>query len=116
MKNQRQTGSEAEQTACEWLEAKGYRLRARQFFSRWGELDLVMQDGETLVFIEVKMRRSARYGSPLEAVTARKQQRLTRSAQAYLLQHPHQGPLRFDVVGIVFEAGQPRLSHVQNAF
>lgn len=116
MINQRQIGTQAENLACEWLESKGYRLHCQQFVSRWGEVDLVMQDGETLVFIEVKMRRSARYGSPLEAVTVRKQQRLTRSAQAYLLRYPHAGPLRFDVLGLVFKAGLPQWSHVQNAF
>ena len=73
-------GTAAEDLALRYLEARGLSLVTRNFRCRTGELDLIMRDGEHLVFVEVRSRRSTRYGTPAESVTRTKQQRLLRAA------------------------------------
>lgn len=114
--NLRELGSSGEQLARVWLEAQGYEYLAQNVYSRQGELDLVMKEGKTLVFIEVKLRRSQRQGSPLESITPRKQQHLLQAARYYLLKQPHEGPIRFDVLGIQLQAdAAPQITHIKNA-
>ncbi|MEO5342678.1 MAG: YraN family protein [Gammaproteobacteria bacterium SHHR-1] len=112
----RETGNRAEDQALGYLQAQGLRLLERNYSCRQGEIDLIMQQGQTLVFIEVRYRRSSRYGSPLESVDPRKQARLLHSARHYLLCHPHwqDRPCRFDVVGISGDQGT--IQWLTNAF
>ena len=77
-------GTAAEDLALRYLEAQGMTLVTRNFRCRTGELDLIMRDGEQLVFVEVRSRRYIRYGTPAESVTRTKQQRLLRAAAFYL--------------------------------
>lgn len=81
---------------------KGYTILERNYRSgRWGEIDLICQEGGDLVFVEVKTRRSANYGQPVEAVSWGKRQRLMRAAQQYKLTHPTTpDSMRFDVVAV----------------
>lgn len=83
-----------------YLLARGLRLVERNYRGRGGEIDLIMRERETLVFIEVRYRRSGRYGSAAETVTSGKQQRLLATAARYLQRHRLDLPCRFDVVGI----------------
>lgn len=113
----RRLGCWGEYLALWWLRAKGLRLVARNWRCRLGELDLVMRDGQVLVFVEVKTRLSHEAGSPEEAVTEAKRRRLVRLAQAYLARR--RGPLpacRFDVVTVSFKGPWPRLHHIVGAF
>lgn len=113
-RNRRRIGAEYEELAAEYLKKKGFRILERNFYTKAGEIDLVARDGRYLVFVEVKYRRDAREGDPLEAVNSRKQGRIRRAAQVYLKLH-HLGedtPCRFDVVGILGEA----VTHVEDAF
>lgn len=73
----------------------------RNQHAKGGELDLVMQDGETLVFVEVKHRETTRYGHPLETVTAQKQRRLVHAAHVYLARQQLSCPCRFDVLAVI---------------
>lgn len=91
------------------------RLLERNFRSRGGEIDLIMRQGETLVFIEVRYRRSRDYGSPLETVTQTKQRRLIAAASHYLQRRNLDLPCRFDVVGIS-GSGQERIEWIRDAF
>lgn len=106
-----------ETLALWWLRAKGFRLLARNWRCSLGELDLVMRHGEVWVFVEVKTRTSWMAGAPEEAVTAAKQKRLGRLAQAFLASQ-RKAPVacRFDVVAITFHGFFPRLRHVPGAF
>jgi len=89
----------------------------RNYRTRYGELDLVVRRGTTLVFVEVKMRRGTGFGDPLEAVTPRKQARIRSTAERYLLdREPPFDTVRFDVVGILLGDGPPRVRHVEDAF
>ncbi len=85
----------------------------------WGEIDLIAVEGRTVVFVEVKTRRSHQAGHPLEAVTAQKQQRLTRLALAYLRRNDLlHCSARFDVVAITWPSDRrrPEIQHVRDAF
>lgn len=94
------TGREAEDRVLEYLEQHGLRCLSRNFRSRFGEIDLVMDEGGTVVFVEVRYRRSRGYGGALESVDARKQARLRATAHWYLSTRRVVGPVRFDVVGV----------------
>jgi putative endonuclease len=97
----RRLGAFGERLAAAHLEAKGYRIRARNFRCREGEIDIVAQDGETLVFVEVRTRRGDAMGGPAESVTPAKQARLVMVVMAYLqtLAEPP-ADQRIDVVAI----------------
>lgn len=94
-------GRVAEDRARTHLEAHGLRLRARNHRCRWGEVDLVMDDGEAIVFVEVRYRGRDDYGGAAASVDARKQRRLVRAASDYLARHQAAGrPARFDVAAV----------------
>lgn len=113
--DRRQSGRQGETIACRALEEKGYRLLARNYRAERAEIDLIMQDGETIVFVEVKARSSARYGLGREAVTAEKQLRILRAAQAYLAANDAvDAPGRFDVAEVDLNTGET--IHIENAF
>jgi putative endonuclease len=113
----RALGQDGEDQAAAWYRARGYAVLARNWRCRAdglvGELDLVVAKGRTLVFVEVKTRRTDRFGVPAEAVTAAKQRRVRALARAYLEANDvHPSALRFDVVSIL--AG--RLEVIEAAF
>ena len=115
--NNRATGDRGEDIASRYLARGGYEIVERNFRTRRGELDLIARRDNTLVIVEVKLRRGTGYGDPLEAVTPRKQQAIRLMAEEYLYQrNPDFQDLRFDVVGILLRAGRPEISHVQGAF
>jgi len=91
-------GAQAEDLAAAWLERRGLRLVARNFRTRHGEIDLVMRDGATVVFVEVRLRSSARFGGAAASITAAKRARLVAAAEGYLAQLGKEPPCRFDAV------------------
>ena len=94
-------GAAGEDQAARWYLEQGYRVVARNWRCREGELDLVVRRGRQLVFVEVKARRTDRFGTPAEAVTIDKQRRIRRVARRYLADTGERGTLRFDVVSIL---------------
>ena len=108
-------GHDAEQRAQAFLQNRRLDTVAHNYHTRFGEIDLVMRDGDTLVFVEVRQRRSHAYGSAAESITPDKQAKIIRTAHAFLQTHRHHGPVRFDVVtfdGVV--AATP--TWIKNAF
>lgn len=95
-------GAEAETRAEKFLHARGLKSCAKNYRCRLGEIDLIMRDGETLAFIEVRLRNNPRFEHAAESVNRRKQQKIIRTAQHYLLQNQLMDkiPCRFDVVAI----------------
>jgi len=91
-------GALAEQRAARYLQQQGLQLVKRNYRGRFGEIDLIMQDGATLVFVEVRLRRSAAFGGAAVSIDGRKQQRIIRTAQQYLAGLAHVPPCRFDAV------------------
>jgi putative endonuclease len=110
-------GDLGEKAAEEMLAAQGYRIVARKHRCPRGEVDLVAEQGDLLVFVEVRTRASVVFGAPEETVGAAKQQRLVRAARDFLARWrgPPRGA-RFDVVAVVDEPGGPRLTHFPGAF
>lgn len=110
-----QLGAQGEEIAAAHLARAGLRVVARNFRTRRGEVDIVAQDGETLVFVEVRTRRTASFGSPEESVTARKRRRIVLAAQQYLQEHGLEArPWRVDVAAVVLRAGAPEVRHYPN--
>jgi putative endonuclease len=112
-------GRRGERRAATYLAKRGFRIVARGVSNQFGEIDLIALDGETVVFVEVRTRRSLDAGHPAESVTSGKQERLTRTALAFLkhnrlLEHRS----RFDVVAITWPDGarSPQIEHYKNAF
>ena len=114
MKKTYETGLEGEKQAEEYLCArKGMTCVERRFRAKCGEIDLIMRDGGTLVFVEVKTRKTGAPGFGIAAVDGRKQQRIARGAMTYLMSRRLVGaPVRFDVV----EVCRGEITHIPNAF
>jgi putative endonuclease len=93
-------GIAKEELACNYLLARGLQLIARNVQYRCGEIDLIMQDTTSLIFIEVRYRRNNLFGTPQESIGWHKQQRLRAAANQYLQQHPTRLACRFDVIAI----------------
>ena len=113
-------GRWGESVAAEYLKKRGYRLIAAGWQCRFGEIDLILQDGKYLVFAEVKLRKSDSFAQAREFVTGAKQRRLRLSAQLYLSEHPTELQPRFDVTEVYAPHGmqtkEPRIFHWENAF
>lgn len=112
-------GDRGELEAERYLLKRGYQIVARQYADRMGEIDLIAVDGRTVVFVEVKTRRSDQTEDPSEAVDSKKQLRMTRTAMAFLKQHNLlEHSARFDVVSVVWPAhdARPTIRHFINAF
>ena len=111
-------GRRGEETAGRHLVSAGYRILERRYRTRAGEIDFIAQDGDTLVFVEVKTRSSLACGRPAEAVDGRKRGRIARAASLYLARRG--GPeasCRFDVVEVLEEPGSAsRVRLIRNAF
>lgn len=109
------SGTIAEWVSVGWLRIKGYRIYARNYHIRGGELDIVAGKRDTLVFVEVKYRKSDRFGKADEFVDSRKQRRLKLAAKFYMAENqlnPEHKNHRFDVVAI----DRFHLRHIKNAF
>lgn len=114
-RNNRALGASYEEIAARFLSARGCRILCRNYRGRHGEIDLVVlaEDGGTLGFVEVKYRKSERFGMPAEAVTKGKQERIRQAAHQYLSEHAlWDAAVRFDVVEILGD----KIRVITNAF
>ena len=117
--NTKPLGNYGEDVAVKYLLHKKYKIIERQFRSRHGEIDIIAQDGtNTIVFVEVKTRRNAKFGAPALAVTKYKQDKIIHTAMWYAhIKHLEQTRFRFDVVEVyIFPDGSSRVQHYINAF
>ncbi|MGC2047292.1 MAG: YraN family protein [Gallionella sp.] len=109
------SGAQAELWAAQYLQQQGLRPIAQNYRGRFGEIDLIMQDGPSLVFIEVRLRRNADFGGAAASIDIRKQQRIIRTAQQYLAGLKQIPPCRFDVV-LMDDAQGHNVQWLRNAF
>lgn len=110
-------GELGERIAERWLRRQGWRLVQRRFRAGHRDIDLVMERGGTVAFVEVKARRGLAFGDPVEAVNWSKQKELARSASIWIDRHGRPAEsYRFDVVGVLVEGERVRIRHVPNAF
>jgi len=101
------SGVDAEKRACAFLKERGFQIVARNWRSRFGEIDIVAREGEVLVFVEVKARETDGFGGPESAVDAAKQRRIVSTAAQFMQEQACDLAARFDVVA--FSGGVPRL-------
>lgn len=114
--NKRELGNFGEDKAVSYLVKHGYKIVERNFRYARGEIDIIAYDQQFIVFVEVKLRRSLKYGTPQSAVDQRKQEKIKRTAQYYLLSNDSKKKLRFDVISIQIRDGKGKLKHFKNAF
>ena len=111
-------GAAGESLAARFLKKKGYKLLRRNCRSKWGEIDLIMRDGDTVVFVEVKTRSTGQWGAPEDAVTPAKRRRIARQAELFANRNKlRDHPLRFDVVAVLApDEKDPEIRHYVDAF
>src|SRR5262245_1834032 len=117
VENRGHLGKEAEDLAAGFLEGAGYVVRARNVRYTGGELDLVVEQGELLAFVEVRMRSNAEWGVPTASISWKKQRRVVLAAMRYLaLERIRDRPIRFDVISVLGRGTGAVLEHIPNAF
>jgi putative endonuclease len=105
----------AEEQAAKFLQSQGMEVLESQYKKTYGEIDLICQDGEEVIFVEVKARHSSAFGYPEDAVTPDKIGHIVRVAQTYLREHRlMQSPWRVDVVALEFDQSPPKITHLKN--
>jgi len=113
----RDRGRCGEDIAGQYLKKQGYKILECNYRCRYGEIDLIARDGETIVFVEVKSRRSAAFGEPEASVGLAKQKKISTVALCYLEEkHLHDRPARFDVVSILTVTGEQNILLIRDAF
>lgn len=114
--NHKTLGDNGERLAEAYLVNLGYSIKARNYRSRYGELDIIACEGDEYVFVEVKTRRSHRYGKGIEAITPAKVDKLRYMAQEYIAEELGYEPAcRFDIIDILMTS-EPSIQHTRNAF
>lgn len=117
MAKHNETGAEGERIARTHLEEAGWRLLEQNWRYGRAEIDLIAMDGDVLVFVEVKTRRSRRHGPPEESVSGKKMKLLARAAAAYMDQIDHDWEIRFDVISVLLlPGGTSEVEHLRDAF
>ncbi|MBN1994726.1 MAG: YraN family protein [Anaerolineae bacterium] len=116
MDKRKQIGRQGEEIAAAYLMERGYHILQRNWSCPTGELDIIVEGGDTLVFVEVRTRRGNRFGPAEESITPAKQARLIELAQTYLQEtvSAHTS-WRIDVVAVQLGLGLPRINHIENA-
>ncbi len=111
-------GEQAEKSACRYLQQQGLKLLKKNFHSRFGEIDLIMQDDDTVVFVEVRCRQANAQVNSLESVTASKIEKIRKTATYYLLQFEQLPCCRFDVIAMIHNGDNSdyNIDWIKNAF
>ena len=110
-------GAKGEEIATSFLKQRKYRIIETNFRCRCGEVDIIARDGKTIVFVEVKTRRTASYGLPQLAVTPFKQRQISKAALTYLAKNRLMDEnARFDVISVLLLTTAPQVDHIKNAF
>ncbi len=109
-------GKMGEDAACYLLKRKGYHILERNWRFKRMEVDIIALFENQLIFVEVKARSRSDFGHPEEAVSAQKERLLMRAASAYIRIQSWEQDIRFDIISVVFEGSQKRISHIEDAF
>jgi putative endonuclease len=116
LSNRAASGQQAERTACEYLLGQGLKLVEKNYRCRRGEIDLIMQHGDTLVFVEVRYRKNHDFGGASASVTPKKQKKIHTTALHYMQHLNPNTNARFDVIAITGSGKQQQFEWIQNAF
>ncbi len=113
----KELGAAGEEMAVQYLTSKGYHIITRNYYTRYGELDIVCRKNRSLVFVEVKTRRSTQFGAPEESITPRKIEHLKKAAMMYLNENQSSfREMRFDIISILLMDDKRELRHLEAAF
>jgi putative endonuclease len=117
MTYQKDVGAWGESVACAYLEGQGYKIIERNFFTRFGEIDIICKLSETLIFFEIKTRTSTSFGLPEDSITENKKQHLINAALLYLEDHTEFVDWEFDLIAVEgkFLSTKPMITHFRNA-
>lgn len=116
-KSNRKAGDEAEDFACNFLIEKGWEIIDRNYYAGHFEVDIIARENTTIVFLEVKMRSSKAFGSPVEFVSEAKVERIFSVAEHWVHENNmHNSPLRFDVIAILKKSSGFELTHYADAY
>ena len=117
MENRKLVGRRGESAAADYLKKKKYRIIGMNYSCRFGEIDLIAENRDYLVFVEVKSRKNARFAEAKEYVTEAKQRRIAATAELWLMQNPTAKQPRFDVIEVYGADGTIHsINHIENAF
>jgi len=116
MAEHNELGKLGEELALKELLKKGYKLKDKNYRFMKGEIDLIMIDGDKLVFVEVKTRQTAEIGEPYLSVTRKKQRQIIQTAHRYIIQKDLDMDARFDIVSIVHNSYRTKIEHIDSAF
>ena len=106
-------GKAAEEKAASYLKSLGYKILEKNFHSRFGEIDIIARDGNTLVFVEVRSKSYSSFGTPEETISKSKAKKIIKTAQLYIqIKNPSFEDVRFDIISILHN----NISHIKNAF
>jgi putative endonuclease len=110
-------GKIGEDIAVKFLSRKGYKILKRNYRYGHGEIDIIAMDKDVLIFVEVRMKLSDKFGSPEDSVTIKKREQLKKIASAFIqMNEVNFSECRFDVIGITFKDGKFNINHIENAF
>ncbi len=110
-------GNKGEDLAVKFLRQKGYLIVEKNFKTKFGEIDIIAKDNNTIVFVEVKTRTNDYFGYPFEAVDERKRMKLKNLALIFMKKYNKEFPIRFDIVSILFMSnGNKKIEHIKDAF
>jgi putative endonuclease len=112
--NKKETGQEGENLAANFLVAKGYEIVARNYRYRKGEIDLIVQKDDWLLFVEVKTRSATNFGEPESFVNMKQLNRIIDAAEAYIYANDWQGHIRFDIVSIKVGGWEAEIDHFED--
>ncbi len=117
MKNKHEVGKSGEERAVNFLRQKGFSIIKTNYRTSFGEIDVIARDGDTIVFIEVKSRRSLSFGAPEQAVDSIKKNRIKKIANQFISHYQlFDRDCRFDIVALYYEGQAVQIKHIPNAF
>ncbi|MFC1712891.1 YraN family protein [Candidatus Poribacteria bacterium] len=117
--SRKEVGAKGEKLAAKFLKRKGYKIIQRNYNCKLGEIDIIAEQDRTIIFVEVKTRRTQEFGPPQNAITAAKRSQISKVALFYIREKKLvDQSCRFDVIGITFspESRKPEIEHIENAF
>jgi len=110
------TGKNGEKLAIQFLKNKGFNIITKNYYTKFGEIDIIAEKKELLVFIEVKTRHTNKFGEPQEAITKTKKHKIHLSIKTYLSKNKVNKQIRFDVIGIKIKKNKAYIKHIKDIY